>query len=211
MLRRRIESAGNTQRRAWDLFHERQLRPALRLTLQARDMLTGLTSQGPLGGRGPFGGEVGVDAQLDRLEAALERVSERLEATGNEPALQHWERAHATLGEARHAHENGDDDHAEQLLHRTRTELESAMRILMKETRTEEIAVLLASARERWELAVPGVQESGDSQLSDWLTQADKHLNDAEHAHAEGNNQRALILTRRAIDLLDRIAGETGQ
>lgn len=210
LLRHRLESATNTQRRAWDLFHERQMRPALRLTLQARDMLLNLPGRGPGGDRMLPGGEVGIDTQLERLEAALGRVSDRLADTGNEVAAQHWEKARQALTEARRAYDEGEEDHADQLLRRTRTELETAMRLLMKDNRTEQVGALIASARERWDLVGGEVRESGDQRLVDWHEQANAHLSDAEMAHSKGNNQRALILTRRAIDLLDRISGETG-
>lgn len=206
MARHRFGAAMNTQRRAWDLFHERQLRPALRLTLQARDMISGIPPHGDLSAPG---GLSGLEAQIERLDAASHRVSDRLADTPHPDAQRHWEGARLALAEARRAMHAGEGRRSEQMLARVRGELEAAMRLLMRDGAPGEVEPLIAMARERWRLVGSQMTESEDSQMRLWHEQAARHLDNAQSALSGGNTQRALVQTRRAIELLDRISTNT--
>jgi len=212
---RRLEAAIGMQQRAWDLFRQQHLRPALKMTLQAREMAAKLAGGGPGHGpgRGPaIGDETGIafEPRYDRLREAAERVGERVEASDNDAAREIWNRAQRTLEEARTANEAGDSRRADQLLRRGRELLERAMRQVQREVRGDQVELLIASASERLDLLASPVQESGEQRLKDWHEQARRDLEGAQTALAGGHVKEALVQTRKAVSLLDKIADELG-
>lgn len=208
--RRRLEIAANMQQRAWDLYHERRLRPSLQLTLRARKMVVRLTDDGigngPVDGLGPEA----IGVRLERLSEALDRVSDRVNASPNDEAQKNVEAAQAALDDARRAYDSGDMRGADKSLIIARRYLERAMKIVVQNIQTGEINTLIAAAQERWDLAEQSVADSGDDQLRDWLQQAAANLDRARAALNEGHNQRALVQTRRAVEFLDRIYDDLG-
>jgi len=212
---RRLEAATGMQRRAWDLFRQQHLRPALKLTLQAREMAMDMVAGGPGRGfgRGPMAGdEIGVafEPRYERLREAAERVGEGVEASNNDAARDMWQRAQRALEDARAAHDAGDGRRADQMLRLGREFLERAMRQIQREVRGDQVEVLISSATERLDLLTPSVQESGEKRLQDWQTQARDDLERAQGALAEGRLKEALVQTRKAVALLDKIADELG-
>ena len=210
MPQHRLDAAFNLQRRAWDLFRERRLRPALKLTLQAREAILRL-------GGGPFGGGPGfpddpraLEAQFERLTEAAERAGERVAQSENDAAKDLWERAVENLKKAEEALNAGDGPRAERLLQQTREQLERAVRLVLREVRTDEVEVLIVAATERWELLQSAVNEAAEDQLRDWHEMAAGNLERARQALSEGKSQRALVETRRAVELLDKIDDELG-
>ena len=208
--RRRLEMASNMQRRAWDLYHERRLRPSLQLTLQARQMVLRLADD--VAGSGPADGigQQDIEVRLERLREAIDRVSDRVNATNNAEAQQNVEAAKAALDDAQRAYDSGDYRAADKSLITARRHLEHAMQTVVQNIQTGEISTLIAAAQERWNLAEQSVNDSGDDQLREWLRQAAENLDRARAALSEGNNQRALVQTRRAIEFLDRIYDDLG-
>lgn len=217
-LVRRLEGATDMQRRAWDLYRQRQLRPALKLTLQARDMVMNIVAGGGMGpghGPGPGAGDrenggIAFEPRFDRLHDAAERVGERVKETDNAAAREMWQHAQAALEDARAAHDNGDDRRADLLLRQTREFLERAMRQMQREVRGEEIGGLIASVRDRLDLLSTPVHDSEDRHIQQWYDEARQHLERAQDALNNGTLQSALVQTRKAVSLMDKIADELG-
>lgn len=208
LARRALDMATTTQRRAWDLYRERNLRPALRLTLEARQMIFRLAgdASNALGHRQLD--DVTFRTRYEQLQQALERVEGRLGADGNPQAQQHIETARRLLDNSRESFANGERDRTDRWLNDARRELERAMRLVVADVRADEITVLIETAEERLDLLRSPVLESGDTQLLTWFDQASESLALAREALNEGRNQRALFHTRNAADLLNRIADE---
>jgi HEPN domain-containing protein len=210
MPTQRLDGAFNQQRRAWDLYRERRLRPALKLTLQARESVLRL-------GGGASGNRQGMDAdprameaRLERLTEATDRVGERVSQGDNSRAEEIWKRATENLKNAEEALNAGDTRRADHLLRQVREGLDRAMRLVLREVRTDEVGVLIEAATERWELLQPVVSDADENRLRNWHEQAGESLERANQAVSDGNLRRALVQTRRAVELLDKIENELG-
>jgi hypothetical protein len=210
MPQQRLDAAFNQQRRAWDLYRERRLRPALKLTLQARESVLRL-------GGGVSGNRHGrdtdpraLDARLERLTEAADRVGERVSQGDNTRAEEIWKRAVTNIENAEEALNAGDTRRADRLLGQVREQLDRAMRLVLREVRTDEVGVLIEAATERWELLQPVVNDVSEDRLRNWHQQAGENLERAHQAVSDGNLRRALVQTRRAVELLDKIESELG-
>lgn len=208
VARRALDMATTTQRRAWDLYRERNLRPALRLTLEARQMILRRTgdASNALGNRQLD--DATYTTRYEQLQQALERVEGRIGDDGNSQAQQHIETARRLLHNARDSYANGERERTDRLLNDARRELERAMREVVADVRADEITVLIETAEDRLDLLRSPVLESGDTQVQTWFDQASESLALARDALKDGRNQRALFHTRNAADLVNRIADE---
>jgi len=210
MPQERLEAAFNQQRRAWDLYRDRRLRPALRLTLQAREAVLRM-------GGGVAGNRPGMDtdpraleSRLDRLTEASERVGERVGQSDNQRAQEIWKQAVSNLKTAEDALNSGDNRRTDQLLRQVRLQLDRAMRLVLREVRSDEVGVLIEAATERWELLQTPVQDSDNELLRTWHQEAGDDLDRARRAAGNNNARQALVQTRRAVELLDKIENELG-
>lgn len=209
MPQERLEAALNQQRRAWDLYRERRLRPALRLTLQARESV--LRMGGGMGNRQGVATDPNVlDTRLERLTEASDRVGQRVDQASNPRAEDILKRANENLKTAEEALNNGETRRADQLLRQVRTQLDRAMRLVLREVRTDEVGVLIEAATERWELLQTAVDDADNEQLREWHRQAGDDLERAHQAVSNGNSRQALVQTRRAVEQLDKIENELG-
>lgn len=212
---RRLESAVDMQRRAWDLFRQQHLRPALNMTLQAREIVLKLAGGGP--GTGPgngpgMGGESGMpfEPRFERLEEAANRVGDRVQESNDDAARDMFKRAQHALDEAREAHNAGDERRADQMLRLGREFLDRTMRQIQREVRGDQVELLISSAKDRLDLLAGPAQDSGDKRLRDWHEHAGRDLENAQSALASGHIKEALVQTRKAVSLLDKIADELG-
>jgi len=210
MPRDRLDAAFNQQRRAWDLYRERRLRPALKLTLQARESVLRMGGGAPGNRHGMDTDPRALEARLERLTEASERVGERVGQSSNAQAEDVWKRAMANLKSAEEALNNGDTRRTDQLLRQARVQLDRAMRLVLREVRSDEVGVLIEAATERWELLQTPVQDSDNEQLREWHQQAGDNLERAHQALGNENTRQALVQTRRAVQLLDKIENELG-
>lgn len=210
MPQQRLEAASNMQQRAWDLFRERRLRPALKLTLQARESVMRLGG-GVMGNRrGTDSNPSTLEARLERLTEASERAGDRVAQSDNPRAQEIWKRASANLKNAEEALNAGDTRRTDRLLRQVRLQLDRAMRLVLRAVRSDEVGVLIEAASERWDLLQSVVQDAGQAQLRDWHQQAGDDLQRARQAVSDGNVRQALVQTRRAVALLDKIENELG-
>jgi hypothetical protein len=83
-----------------------------------------------------------------------------------------------------------------------------AVRMLEERLRAEDVEALIGDARRRWENLGDDVEASGDSKLRGWYADAGADLGQADEALRRGELKRALVQTRSAMGLLDRIADE---
>ena len=70
----------------------------------------------------------------------------------------------------------------------------------------EDVQALIDDARRRWESLGEDVEESANTQLLSWHQEAGTDIAEAETAVQNGELTRALVQTRSAMGLLDRIA-----
>jgi hypothetical protein len=204
---RRLETATASQRRAWELFRDRRLRPALRLTLQARETILRMAA-GRVLGQGADLDPKTLEAQFERLSEAANRVESRVEQTDDPGATENWRRATELLERARGALNAGDLREAERLLRQARERLERIARTALRDMRRDEVATLVDAAAARWEQLQSPVHDAGDERLQGWYDQAGDNLQRARQALDDSRPQRALISTRKAVELLDRIEHE---
>jgi hypothetical protein len=204
---RRLENAIASQRRAWELYRDRRLRPALRMTLQARESILRMASRRGSG----LGGDLepnALEAQLERLTEAANRVEGRVQQSDDPGAVESWRRATELLEQARAALDAGDLREADRMLRQARNRLERIARRALREMRSDEVVVLIDAASARWEQLESSVRDQGDERLLAWYDQAGENLQRARGALDDGQAQQALISTRKAVELLDRIEYE---
>ena len=204
---RRLEQSVATQNRAWELFRNRQLRPALKLTLEARD---GMTRSGPRGRLGQgLGNRAGdrIERQLERLGPAIERVAEKIPPE-NKLGQDELRLAQASYAAAQTSFSEGQFAPAERHIRQTRDALMRAARSVEDRLATEDVESLIGDARRRWENLGEDIQASGDDRLMEWHQQSGADLEQAESALQDGELKRALVQTRSAMGLMDRIADE---
>jgi len=204
---RRLEQARGMQNRAWELFRNRSLRPALKMTLEAREMVAGMALRGR-----PGPGQVDrlgdhVERQLERLGLALEKLNENI-TPENTRGQDELNLAQASYRAAQSAFNDGQYLLAERHVRQTREALMRAVRMLEERLRAEDVEALISDARRRWENLGDDVEASGDSKLREWYADAGADLGQADDALRRGELKRALVQTRSAMGLLDRIADE---
>lgn len=205
MAMRRLDQARATQNRAWELFRNRQLRPALKLTLEARDTASrmGMRSRFGPGARDRLGDQ--VERQLERLGLAIDRVSENL-TPENSTGIDALNQARQSYQDAEKSYGEGQYLIAERQLRQTREALMRAVRTVEESLSADDVQALIDDARRRWENLGEDVEESGNSQLLTWHQEAGTDIAEAEVAVQNGELMRALVQTRGAMGLLDRIA-----
>lgn len=204
---RRLEQARAMQHRAWELFRNRSLRPALKLTIEARELAAGMAMHGP-GGPGRDFREGGRgDRHLERLEMALDRLSENI-GPDNPRGLAELESARNSYRDALNAIHEGRPLQAERHLRLAREAMMRAALTIEASLRAEDVEALIGDARRRWESLGEDVEEAGNESLRDRHAEAGADLNLAEDAWRRGELRRALVQARSAIGLLDRIADE---
>lgn len=204
---RRLEQARAMQHRAWELFRNRSLRPALKLTIEARELAAGMAMRG-LGGPGRDFREGGRgDRQLERLEMTLDRLSENI-GPENLRGLAELENARDSYRDAQNAINEGRSLRAERHLRLAREAMMRAALTIEASLRAEDVEALIGDARRRWESLGEDVEEAGNAAMRDRHAEAGADLNLAEEALRRGELRRALVQARSAIGLLDRIADE---
>lgn len=205
MAMRRLDQARATQNRAWELFRNRQLRPALKLTLEARDTAArmGMRARFGPGARDRLGDH--VERQLERLGMAIDRVSENITAD-NTSGTDALNQARQSYQDAEKAYSEGQYLLAERQLRQTREALMRAVRTVEDSLSADDVQALIDDARRRWENLGEDVEGSGNSQLLTWHQEAGTDIAEAEAAVQNGELTRALVQTRSAMGLLDRIA-----
>ncbi|MEW5700723.1 MAG: hypothetical protein AB1792_00635 [Candidatus Zixiibacteriota bacterium] len=207
----RLRAAEALQSRAWDMYHRRELRPALKLTLEARDAPARLDQRGSRGRWGAMGNEAARGRRreriMDRLGQAMERLGSRAEPD-NRVAQEQLDLARSSYAAAEGAIRDERWALAERYIRQTREALLRAAGAVERDLRHEDIAALLEDAERRHEEMAQAVHEDGSPQLQDRLKQAGDDLHEAGVALDTGALREALIRTRAALDLMDRISEE---
>lgn len=205
MAMRRLDQARTTQNRAWELFRNRQLRSALKLTLEARDTAArmGMRSRFGPSARDRLGDH--VERQLERLGMAIDRVSENI-TPDNSTGTDALNQARQSYQDAEKAYGEGQYLIAERQLRQTREALMRAVHTVEASLGVEDVQALIDDARRRWESLGEDVEESANTQLLSWHQEAGTDIAEAETAVQNGELTRALVQTRSAMGLLDRIA-----
>lgn len=213
IVARRLETALALQTRAWEMYRSHRLRPALKLTLEART--TSLRPGHGRRGRGPGATWIMPDRGerlervMDRLGRALERLGERVDPA-NQAAREQLDLARSSYAAAQGAIRDQRWMLAEREVRQTREALLLTAGTVERDLRRSDIATLMEDAQRRHEEIAAPVHENGSAQLEDWLKQSGDDLHAADAALASGALRQALAQTRAALSLMDRIAEELG-
>lgn len=207
LARNRMGQAQVAQNRAWQLFRERRLRAALKVTLEAREGINRLGLRGPFGpgARSRLGDH--TERQLERLAPAIERVGEKIQPD-NARGTEELNLAQASYQAAQGAFNEGRFVMAERHIRQTREALMRAVRTVEERLSAEDVSALIGDARRRWENLGEDVESADNARLREWHRQAGNDLDLAGGALQAGQLRQALVQTRSAMGLLDRIADE---
>ena len=120
------------------------------MTLEAREMVTGMALRGR-----PGAGQVDrlgdhVERQLERLGLALEKLNENI-TPENTRGQDELSLAQASYRAAQSAFNDGQYLLAERHVRQTREALMRAVRMLEERLRAEDVEALIGDARRRWE------------------------------------------------------------
>jgi len=212
----RFETARGIQERARRVYDEGRLRPALQLTLQAREMMQrvagGRERSGPRGREwsGPPIREERLARVIDRQDRAISRLAGHIDPS-NQRAREQLELARSSHAAARTAMH---DEHwalAEQYVRQAQQALLLAGVGAARDLRADDVAALIEDASHRQEELAGPVRESGSADLDRRLKQAGDDLAEAKVALAAGQARQALAQTRSALSIMDEISEELGR
>lgn len=189
------------QQTAWQYFHERRLRPALKLTLQVRERFTRLAEQARRYRHGPANAE----QNLDRLREFLDRVRGPVTEAGLDKNIEILKRAERRLAQAEEALANGQTSLANEHAKICRELLNRALADTERRMNRQEVADLMAQAEKERDQLEGAVIDSGDPELRDLFRRASGELQRARSMADAGKPAQALAHARTAVKLLNAI------
>jgi hypothetical protein len=197
----RLDFLLDRQQTAWQQFHERRLRPALKITLQVREQISRAAEQARRYRHGPA--NTGQD--LDRLREYIDRVREPLTASGSARSTEMLDRAERRLAQADEAFSKGQMSVASEHAQICRELLDRAMAGIDQTLDAPEVAELIARAQAEWNRLEGAVIDAGDKDLRELHQRAGAELRRAEAVSAAGDMAKALAHARTATKLLNDI------
>jgi hypothetical protein len=189
------------QKTAWQYFHERRLRAALKLTLQVRERISRLTEQARRHRHGP----ANTERALKRLREFYDRVQGPVTESGLEKNIDMLKRAKRRLAQAEEALAKGQTSIAREHAKICRELLDRALAGTERAANRQEVAELMARAEGEWNRLEGAVIDSGDSELRDLHRRANIELQRAHSMIKAGKMARALAHARTAVKLLHDI------
>jgi hypothetical protein len=203
-LQATLVSAEDTQRRAWELYHEHHLRAALKLSVQAERSLDQVEEKLRENNRQTQR----LQSRVTQLEQRMEQIRIRLRECSDDEARRLVEEAAESLRQCYKYLNQGQEEKAENTLQNTRRLLQNASDLCSGQESLERMIRNLNTEMER---ETERIMNSGDSDAIKLLTSAQNHLAEAERLCAEAESEScaasikaAQMNFRRAI----RLAGK---
>ena|GEM_PF-5886747 len=188
------------QQTAWQQFHERRLRSALKLTLQVRGQISRVAERvrrrhGPMN----------IEQSLQRLHEYIDRVRGPITASGVGKNLEMLERAERRLAQADEASAAGQVSVADEHAKICRELLDRATAGIEQNIDAQQVDELIAQARAEWDRLEGAVIDAGDASIRQLHERAGLELRRAEATADAGDLAEALAQTRAATNLLNDI------
>jgi hypothetical protein len=178
-----FDSARENQRRAWEFYRNRELRPALKLSRQAEKSIRRLAEQV----KAQAGERNRLQNQLRHMEQTMEQAKARIQECDREDAARLLARAEESFRECRSLINNGQLKQAENKLKLTRQLLRQAAEACSNQDSLES-----AIRRMNMELeqAAEAIKNSGESKAIRLMRTAREHLQEAERWCESGDTER---------------------
>ncbi|MCD6097797.1 hypothetical protein J7K18_02780 [bacterium] len=205
MVHEIFERANDMQGRAAEMLEDGNCRTALRLTMQARNMVRRVVAFLDGDHHGRVTPEMAARAvrETDRL---IERAEPVITESDNEDAQAMLERAVEIQEDAREALEDEQFERAFALTRRARKLVIRALRLVEDPAEPDPDRVLAALERtdEIIESSTEEITESGNEEAISLLERATEMQENAHSAYDEGNYRAAMGLTMRAREMVRR-------
>jgi len=205
MVHEIFERANDMQGRATEMLEDGNCRMALRLTMQAREMVRRVVTLLEGGHHGRVTPEMAARAvrETDRL---IERAEPVITESDNEDAQAMFERAVEIQGNARESLEDEEFERAFALTRQARELVARALRLVEGPVEPDPERVLAALERtdEIIEEATGEITESGNEEAISLLERATEAQENAHSAYDEDNYRVAMGLTMRAREMIRR-------
>ncbi|UCD94238.1 MAG: hypothetical protein JSU69_10820 [Candidatus Zixiibacteriota bacterium] len=198
-----FNAAKENQRRAWEFYRNRELRPALKLSRQAeksvRRLIERVKAQAGEAGR--------LQNQIRQMEQTLERIRARVQECDNEEAARLMIRAEESFRECQNFLNNGQLQQAE-------NKLQSARRLMRQVAEAcadqDSLGNAIRRVNMEMEQASEAIMNSGDSQAIELMRTARKHLQAAERNCESADTERCAANIKAAqmsLRKAQRLAG----
>ena len=201
-----LAGAQRQQENAWEYLRANQLRPALRLTLQVREMLRKL--QHHMSGTRPDE----IRREVEQIVELVRRASGEAEESGQRHRIQLAERAREMLMRAQEALQDGRARAARQHLQQAERLAQQSLRLENRQRGAEEFEAAMMRYEQRREQLQLRLVDFPSREATRLLEESTEHHRLArEQATAQdGSPERAMAELRIAMRLLER-AGELVQ
>lgn len=182
MLTSLYNSARDTQRRAWEFYHSRQYRPALRLSRQAERGLLKLNNRLQASGD-----------EIRRLENGLKQIDKRMEQArilisncDKKEATNLFDRASKLAAECRRVVADGQLKKAEKSLRLLNQQLRKISELCYD---GKSLGRTISRLRGEIDNLMVSIDRSGNKEASELLFKAGRHLNQAEKFCDDGDTE----------------------
>jgi len=182
MARTLFDTARENQRKAWEFYRNRALRPALKLSRQAEKSVSGLLER--------FKAQQGdlsrIRNQFRQLEQRMDQVRTMVKDCGTDEAFEFLRKAENAFNEALQHNAKGEVNQAENQLRLTRRMLTQAAALCGDQ---DALQRMIRQMEQEMERVAEAVQNSGDAQALQFMRSARNHLQKAERLCAGGNSE----------------------
>ncbi|MCD6532302.1 hypothetical protein J7K99_07655 [bacterium] len=147
--------------------------------------------------------------QIEQAEQFLQSAREQLGEDPPQEAENYLNQAEQLLASAREEYENGNTDLAGQLASQAKTMIQRALRVQPRRSRESlEAERQLERCRQLIENLSPKITSLGNPKLSQMLAKAQQIFKKGEKEYDAGNYRLSVSLSKQALSLLHKIAGE---
>jgi len=147
--------------------------------------------------------------QIEQTEQLLQSAREQLGDNPPQEAENYLNQAEQLLASAREEYENGNTDLAGQLASQAKTMIQRALRVQPRRSRESlEAERQLERCRQLIENLSPKITSLGNPKLSQMLAKAQQIFKKGEKEYDAGNYRLSVSLSKQALSLLHKIAGE---
>ena len=178
-------NARENQRLAWEFYHQRQLRPALKLSRQAERTIRNLADQV----KARMGQENRLENQLRQAEAELERAATLMATCENNDAAKIYEQARQTFQEGRRLAGDGAPLRAANAIRQARQLMRRLPELCDETSGREHLNRMVEQLRRDLDISGPFIRDSGDNRAVKFLETALEHLNEADQACDSGQEE----------------------
>jgi len=203
MARTLFDTARENQRRAWEFYRNRNLRPALKLSRQAEKSLRGIAERY----KARQGDLTRLQNQIKQVEQKMEQVKTMVHECDNEEATGLLVKAKNSFNECLEHAAKGEVKKAENQLRLTRRLLTQTAGLCGDQ---DALQKFIQQINQEMDRVAEAIQNSGDNRAIKLMQSAREHLREARRLCAGGNSENCAANIKAAqmnLQKAKRLAG----